>query len=90
MSMVGLTIAARAWPAAGQGLAGFWRVARAIRRLIASIRCERRSRGAIGEWRALDDRVLADLGLTRAHIGYAEYAARRGKLPKGWNHSLSR
>ena len=88
--MVGSTIAARAWPAAGQGLAGLWRVARAIRRLIASTKSERRSRGAIGEWRALDDHVLADLGLTRAHIGYAEYAAQRGKLPKGWNHGLSR
>lgn len=88
--MVGSTIAARAWPAAGQGLAGFWRAARALGRSIARTSSGRRSRhGAIGEWRALDRHLLADIGLTRAHIGYAEYAARRGKLPKSWNHGLS-
>jgi uncharacterized protein YjiS (DUF1127 family) len=88
--MLSSTIAARTLPAAGQGLAGPRQVARAIKRLIGRIRCERRSRGGIGELRSLDNRLLADIGLTRAHIGYAEYASRYGRLPKGWNNGLCR
>jgi uncharacterized protein YjiS (DUF1127 family) len=88
--MIGSTIAARMLPAAGQGLARPWQVARAIKRFIGWIRSERQSRGGIGELRALDDRLLADIGLTRAHIGYAEYASRSGTLPRGWNAGLCR
>ena len=64
--MVGSTVAAQAWPAAGQGRAGLRQVARTLRRLIARTRSERRSRSGIGEWRGLDDRLLADIGLPRA------------------------
>jgi uncharacterized protein YjiS (DUF1127 family) len=83
--MVGSTIEARASPAVGQGKAGRWQVARLIRRLIVWTRSERRG---IDELRALDDHLLADIGLTRAHIEYAEYASGYGGLPKGWNDSL--
>ena len=88
--MVSSTIAARTLPAASQGLAGPRQVAWTINRLIGWIRFERRSRGGIGELRSLDNHLLADIGLTRAHIGYAEYASRYGKLPKGWNHGFCR
>jgi uncharacterized protein YjiS (DUF1127 family) len=46
-----------------------------LRRLIAWFRNERRIRRGIDELRALDDRMLADIGLTRATI---EHAARHG------------
>jgi uncharacterized protein YjiS (DUF1127 family) len=87
--MVG-SIAARARPAAGQSLTGFRHIARALKGSLGRTRSGRRHRGRIGELRALDDRLLADIGLSRAHLAYAEYAAQSGSLPKGWNHGLRR
>jgi uncharacterized protein YjiS (DUF1127 family) len=88
--MASSTIEARAWQPAGQGQAGFWRMARALKPLTAWIRAERRGRGGIDELRALDDRLLADIGLTRGHVDYAEYASWYGRLPNGWNDGLCR
>jgi uncharacterized protein YjiS (DUF1127 family) len=88
--MASSAIEVRASPAAGQGLAGFWQIARVIRQLIVWTRSERRIRGGIDELRALDDHLLADLGLNRGHIEYVAYASRYGRLPKGWNDGLCR
>ena len=88
--MAASTIAARALPPAGDGLAGLGQVARALRQWMAWPRRERRMRTRSGDMRALDDRLLADLGLTRGHIAYAEHASRHGRLAKGWNCGLCR
>jgi uncharacterized protein YjiS (DUF1127 family) len=56
-------------------LAGVWQAARAIARSIALARSERRIGGAIGELRALDERLLADIGLTRSHIAQMAFGA---------------
>jgi uncharacterized protein YjiS (DUF1127 family) len=57
-----------------------WRAALAdsIKRWVAGIKNERRVRGAVNELAALDDRMLADIGLTRDDV---TYAARHGRLP---------
>lgn len=88
--MVGSTIGPRALPAANHGPAGLRQLARTLRRSIARLRPGRRRRVPIGEMKALHDHLLADIGLTRAHIAYAEYASRHGQLAKGWNHGLCR
>jgi uncharacterized protein YjiS (DUF1127 family) len=61
------------------GLTTGWQAAlvNPIKRLIVRIECEWRVRRAIDELMALDDRVLADMGLTR---GAVEHAARYGSL----------
>ena len=66
----------------GQGLAASWPVVRVIRRLIAWIRAERRIRRGIAELSALDDNLLADIGVARGQIAHA---SRYGKPPQGWN-----
>ena len=47
-----------------------------IKRLAAWIRNKRRIRRAMTELMALDDRMLADIGLTRGQVGHA---ARHGR-----------
>jgi uncharacterized protein YjiS (DUF1127 family) len=57
-----------------------WRAALvdSIRWLIARIRTRQRIRRGIDELTALDDRMLADIGLSRAEI---LYSAQFGRLP---------
>ena len=71
-------IASRALPAAREraGTAGNPALVKAVRRLLAWIRSERQIRSGIRDLRALDDQILADIGLPRGHI---EYAARYGR-----------
>ena len=66
----------------GQGLSASWPVVRVIRRLIAWIRSERRIRRGIAELSALDDILLADIGVARGQI---VHASRYGRPPQGWN-----
>jgi len=58
-----------------------WRTALAewIGRCVASIGAERRIRRGIHELMSHDDRMLADIGLSRADI---EHVARYGRLPR--------
>jgi uncharacterized protein YjiS (DUF1127 family) len=72
---------ARALAADGQSLAKPLQVARLARRLIAWIRTERRIGAGIDQLNALDDHLLADIGLSRDTIAYA---SRYGRLPDGW------
>jgi uncharacterized protein YjiS (DUF1127 family) len=74
------TIEARASPVAGRG-PRTWQVspAQAIKRLVAWVRNERRIRRGIVELMSLDDRLLADIGLSRGDI---EHAARYGRFPR--------
>jgi uncharacterized protein YjiS (DUF1127 family) len=60
-------------------------VAKAIARCLAWIRCQRRTRRGYRQLIALDDYMLADMGLTRDQVGYA---VRHGGLPeeRGENH----
>jgi uncharacterized protein YjiS (DUF1127 family) len=75
--MVGSTMAARTWPAAGWSLPGLWQVARAVARsAIAWPRCETRRRRGTGELAALDNRMLADLGVTRAYVQWLTFGPR--------------
>jgi uncharacterized protein YjiS (DUF1127 family) len=53
------------------------------KRWIGQIRWERQVRRGIHALMALDDRMLADMGLTR---GAVEYAARHGDLPTRVNN----
>jgi uncharacterized protein YjiS (DUF1127 family) len=76
------TIEARALPVAAQGAAGPWQVlVKAVKRVVAGIRSKRRTRRGIAELRALDDRLLADIGLSRDQIEYAS-------PPKGCNDRI--
>jgi uncharacterized protein YjiS (DUF1127 family) len=59
--------------------------ANGVRRLIEWIRNERQIRRSIRELSALDDRLLADIGVPRGHI---EYVSRYGRLPHLWGHSV--
>lgn len=63
---------------------GSWRttLAQAIRRRTEWLRAARRDRRGIHELVALDDRSLADIGLTRSDV---EHAARYGRLPAAAN-----
>jgi uncharacterized protein YjiS (DUF1127 family) len=54
-------------------------LASSIGRWIARIRSERRIRRGSDELMACDDRMLADVGVRRADIGYV---ARYGRLPR--------
>jgi uncharacterized protein YjiS (DUF1127 family) len=75
------TIAPRPLPAKQPGSAAQpWHAApvQAIKRLIARIRNERRIRRAVDELMALDDRTLADIGLTRGDV---ERVVRYGRFP---------
>jgi uncharacterized protein YjiS (DUF1127 family) len=80
-------IEVRVLPASGLGVFGLRQVTRSIKRLIAWTVSERRVRAGVDELRALDHHILADIGLTRGDI---EYAARFGRLPKGWNDGACR
>jgi len=57
-----------------------WRsvLMRCVRRQSNRIRTRRRIRRAVGEVKALDDRMLADVGLIRSEV---EHVARHGRLP---------
>jgi uncharacterized protein YjiS (DUF1127 family) len=75
------TIAPRPLPAKHPGsTVPPWHAApvQAIKRLIARIRNERRIRRAVDELKALDDRTLADIGVTRGDV---EHAVRYGTFP---------
>jgi uncharacterized protein YjiS (DUF1127 family) len=63
------------------GPAGSWpaTLVNSIERSVARIRSEHRIRRGVDELKACDDRMLADIGLTRGDI---EYAARHGRLPR--------
>ena len=52
-----------------------------IRWLASLVSSERALRRGTAELRAMDDRLLADSGLTRELV---EYLARYGTLPRGW------
>lgn len=60
--------------------AGFWQTVlmKFITRRMARIGRERRIRRDIDGLRALNDRMLADIGLSRCDV---EYAVRHGRLP---------
>jgi uncharacterized protein YjiS (DUF1127 family) len=53
-------------------------VMKSIKRAISRIGSEHRIRRDIGELMALDDRMLADLGVSRSNI---EYVVRHGRQP---------
>jgi uncharacterized protein YjiS (DUF1127 family) len=67
---------------AASRIADFWQAALAslVKRRIAQIRSNLQVRRRINALLALDDRMLADIGLTR---GAVEYAARHGHVPAG-------
>jgi uncharacterized protein YjiS (DUF1127 family) len=70
-------IEARVLPRSTRGLAsGGARWLHQIKRLTAWIRYERRIRRDINELMALDDRMLADIGLSREQV---PHAARHGR-----------
>ena len=50
-----------------------------VKRLAGWISAEHGIRRGIAELRAMDDHLLADIGLTRQQV---EYASRYGRLPK--------
>ena len=58
---------------------------KAGKRLMAWISDERRIRRGIRELRALDDRLLADIGLSHGGI---EHAARYGRRAEPWDATL--
>ncbi len=53
-------------------------LAKSIKRRTEWMRVERRSRRGIDDLMALDDRMLADIGLTRGDVAHV---ARYGQLP---------
>lgn len=57
------------------------RLVNPIRWLASLVSSERALRRGTAELRAMDDRLLADIGLTRGLVGYL---ARYGTLPRGW------
>jgi uncharacterized protein YjiS (DUF1127 family) len=79
------TIATRALPLESQDPAAPRLAApvKAIKRLIVWTRNERRLRRGVNELMALDDRMLADIGLTRGDIGHA---ARHGRT---WGRTMA-
>jgi len=70
-------------------ITGCWQavLATLAKRSIAQIKWERHVRRGIDALMALDDRMLADIGLTRGAI---EYAARYGRLPRRVTNEGSR
>ena len=52
-----------------------------IRRLASRISSERAMQRGAAQLRAMDDRLLADIGLPRELV---EYRARYGTLPRSW------
>jgi uncharacterized protein YjiS (DUF1127 family) len=79
----------RTLPAAAPGSAKLWRalLAKSIKRTIVWNRSTRRMRRAIEELVALDDRMLADIGLSRGDVQYAEW---HGRLPRAKNDGFRR
>ena len=84
MSMGVSIVEARAAQAAGP-TTQTWRAAltRSAGQWMSRITSAWRLRRDLQAMRALDDRLLADIGLSR---GSLEYAARYGHLPKGRRH----
>ena len=63
----------------GSRIGSWWMaVATSIKRRVERKRMERQNRRSIGELMIADDRMLADVGLTREEV---EYAVRHGRLP---------
>jgi uncharacterized protein YjiS (DUF1127 family) len=77
----GFTVGAAALPAVEPRRRGSWTgvLVRAARHVLARIGAGRRVRRRTAELMALDDRLLADIGLTRGQI---VHASRFGRLPK--------
>ena len=73
-------VAGRAWLAGDSSSAVSWpaALAKSLARPIARMQSRRRTRRAIEELMALDNRMLADIGISRGEI---EYAASFGRLP---------
>jgi uncharacterized protein YjiS (DUF1127 family) len=68
-----------AWPVDGDATAFGWAALVGwSKRWVEWIRSERRIRRATHELMAMDDRMLADIGLSRADLAYG---ARYGRLP---------
>lgn len=73
-------VTGRAWLSSDSSSAVSWpaALAKSFARPIARMQSRRRTRRAIEELTALDNRMLADIGISRGEI---EYAARFGRLP---------
>jgi uncharacterized protein YjiS (DUF1127 family) len=87
MNMDKSVIAARQLPVRVLGSARSWKAAlvNTVNRLVAWINSVRAIRSGIAELRAMDDRLLADIGLTREQV---EYLSRYGRLPKGRGNAV--
>lgn len=65
-------------PRPARGLGGF--LVAVVRRGVAWYRTGRRMRRAVDELMALDDRTLADIGITRSDIAFAVRRDRRREV----------
>jgi uncharacterized protein YjiS (DUF1127 family) len=85
--MHGSAIGTQASPTALRRTTRSWNVAGMIRRCMAWISSELRIRRATAELGALDDRLLADMGISRSQI---EYASRHGQSHIVLHHDVYR